>query len=597
MKPGYRLYLTFFSLSLLLYACGGGGGGGGGNPPPTLPAPSLSLASSRPGSLEFSWPRISGVTFYRLFENPDGVSGFTQVGGDLFQGGNVVQNTFIPVSAHLHDWANARYVLEACDFDGCSKPSNEVTTTSAMLSSIRYLKASNPDANDVFGKSLASASVSSSVVVGAEIEASAAKSVNFDKFGGDQFDNSAPGAGAAYLGSRYYKASNTEANDFFGSSVGYATTGDVAVGASGEDSATTGVTGANIDEADNSAPGAGAVYVYDDFITYFKASNTDAGDGFGTSLAFREDGATLAVGAPGEASTATGIDGNQADNSIVGAGAVYVFSKPGGWQQQAYIKASNSGTNDRFGESVALSTDGNTLVVGAPGEGSNATGINGNQADNSTNGSGAVYVFTRSGSTWSQQAYIKASNTGADDGFGAALAISGDGNTVVVGAEGEDSAATGVNGNQSDNSANGSGAAYVFTRTGSTWSQQAYIKASNTEMFDSFGSAVAISTDASTLAVGADGEASAAIGINGNQTDNSAFLAGAAYVFSNSGSGWAQTAYVKASNTEANDMFGHAVALNLDGSRLHVGAIFEASGSLSDQTDNSSPLAGAVYVY
>ena len=84
----------------------------------------------------------------------------------------------------------------------------------------------------------------------------------------------------------------------------------------------------------------------------------------------------------------------------------------------------------------------------------------------------------RSGTIWSQQAYLKASNTGADDAFGCSVAVSGD--TVVVGAIGEDSNATGVNGNQSDNSAYDSGAAYVFVRSGTTWSQQAYLKASNT---------------------------------------------------------------------------------------------------------------------
>ena len=84
----------------------------------------------------------------------------------------------------------------------------------------------------------------------------------------------------------------------------------------------------------------------------------------------------------------------------------------------------------------------------------------------------------RSGTTWSQQAYLKASNTEVGDGFGFSVAISGD--TVVVGAHEEDSNATGVNGDQADNSAADSGAAYVFTRSGATWSQQAYLKASNT---------------------------------------------------------------------------------------------------------------------
>ena len=101
-------------------------------------------------------------------------------------------------------------------------------------------------------------------------------------------------------------------------------------------------------------------------------------------------------------------------------------------------------------------------------------------------GSGAAYVFVRSSGTWVQQAYLKASNTGASDSFGESVAVSGD--TIVVGAVLEDSNATGVNGNQNDNSASNSGAAYVFVRNSMTqqWSQEAYLKASNTEAGDGF---------------------------------------------------------------------------------------------------------------
>lgn len=127
-----------------------------------------------------------------------------------------------------------------------------------------------------------------------------------------------------------------------------------------------------------------------------------------------------------------------------------------------YGKASNTGANDRFGTALALSTDGSTLAVGAVFEDSNATGVNGNQGNNSTSRSGAVYIFTRSGSAWSQQAYVKASNTGAGDQFGFALALSADGNTLAVGATEEDSNATGVGGNQVGNSALSSGAVYLY---------------------------------------------------------------------------------------------------------------------------------------
>ncbi|MFN0205467.1 MAG: FG-GAP repeat protein, partial [Planctomycetota bacterium] len=227
-----------------------------------------------------------------------------------------------------------------------------------------------------------------------------------------------------------------------------------------------------------------------------------------------------------EDSSATGVNGNQSDNTALDAGAAYIFVRSGTtWNQQAYLKASNTETDDNFGSRVSVS--GGTVVVGAYKEDSSATGVNGDQSDNSAVWSGAAYVFERSGATWSQQAYLKASNTGGDDRFGWSVAISG--STVVVGAIYEDSNATGVNGNGADNSVTNSGAAYVFVRSDTTWSQQAYLKASNTGPGDLFGYTVAISGD--RVIVGAVFEDSFATGVNGNQVNNIITDSGAAYVF------------------------------------------------------------------
>ena len=131
--------------------------------------------------------------------------------------------------------------------------------------------------------------------------------------------------------------------------------------------------------------------------------------------------------------------------------------------QQAYIKASNTDADDYFGTTVFLSTDGNTLAVGTASEDSNATGIDGDQNNNSdTNSSGVVYIFTRSADSWSQQTYIKASNTDADDYFGSSISLSADGSSLAVGAYGEDSNATGINGDQISNSSTRSGAVYLY---------------------------------------------------------------------------------------------------------------------------------------
>jgi hypothetical protein len=198
--------------------------------------------------------------------------------------------------------------------------------------------------------------------------------------------------------------------------------------------------------------------------TYLKPSNTGADDYFGIAMALSADGTTLAVAAIHEDSAATGINGDQTSNAATNSGAVYVFIRNGTWQQQAYLKASNTDADDNFGVSVALSADGNTLAVGASGEDSRP----GNPADNSLTDAGAVYIFIRAGTTWTQQAIVKASNADAGDFFGSAIALSGDGNTLAVGAPDEDSVATGVGGNESSNTAMNSGAAYVFTRSGQT---------------------------------------------------------------------------------------------------------------------------------
>jgi hypothetical protein len=402
----------------------------------------------------------------------------------------------------------------------------------------------------------------------------------------------------------YIKASNTGSGDSFGQNVALSADGStLAVGVRYEDSGAIGIGG---NQTDNSAPNAGAVYVFIRNGTmwsqqaYLKASNTDADDNFGTAVALSADGSTLAVGAVLEDSAATGIGGNQADNSAMNAGAVYVFTRSGvTWSQQAYVKASNASAGDIFGAYVALSADGSIMAVSAEYEGSAASGINGNQADNSAPEAGAAYVFTRDGITWSQQAYVKASNTGAGDSFGAPVALSADGSMLAVGAYREDSAAIGIGGNQSDNSSPSAGAVYMFIRSGTMWSQQAYVKASNTGAEDSFGSSVALSADGSTLAVGAPGEDSAVTGIGGNQSDNSAADAGAVYLFARNGTTWTQQSYIKASNTGANDYF-FISSLSADGSTLAVGAYLEdsaATGIDGNQADNLAPDAGAIYVF
>ncbi len=223
---------------------------------------------------------------------------------------------------------------------------------------------------------------------------------------------------------------------------------------------------------------------------------------------------------------------------------------------------------------------------------------------------GAAYVYTRSGTTWTQQAVLSANQPGGTDFFGESVAISGD--LIIVGAPGEQSNATHVYGNAADNSHSKAGAAYIFKRSGTTWTQQAYLKAHNTRAGSRFGSSVSISgttavvgsgiskTDWSGTSAFTDpaGESSNAKGINGNGNDTSAPVSGAAYVYEFSDNIWKFDAYLKASNTDADDSFGYAVAT--DGQLIVVGAPGEdsaATGVNGNQADNSLSAAGAAYVF
>ena len=470
-----------------------------------------------------------------------------------------------------------------------------LTVTRGLAGQEAYVKASNTDAFDDFGHDVAIDG--DTLVVGALAEDSEATGIN-----GNQGSNAKENSGAAYVFVRsgsvwsqqaYLKAANTDMGDLFGSTVAIA--GDtVVVGASYEGSKATGIGG---DQGDNSAPESGAAYVFVRNGTtwsqqaYLKAANANAGDHFGSSVAI--DGDTVVVGASGTYSMATGIDGNQGDNSKEDSGAAYVFVRTGTvWSQQAYFKASNTDAGDAFGQSVAIA--GDTVVVGAWNEDSKATGVDGNQGDNSAPDSGAAYVFVRHGQVWNQQAYLKASNAAAGCLFGVSVGIAGD--TVVVGAHWEDGSAVGVDGNQGDNLVPDSGAAYVFVRSGTTWSQQAYLKASNAAAGDWFGGAVAIAGD--TVVVGAWREDGQATGIDGELGAGLAPDSGAAYVFVRSGTTWSQQAYLKASNTTANDWFGWSVGIA--GDTVVIGAPLEdskATGIGGDQGDKSAGNSGAVYIF
>ncbi|GAA5530954.1 hypothetical protein Hgul01_04778 [Herpetosiphon gulosus] len=339
---------------------------------------------------------------------------------------------------------------------------------------------------------------------------------------------------------------------------------------------------------------------------YFKPTQVSIADAMGWSVAV--DGDTLVVGVPHEDSSTAGVQNSATptvDEAVLDAGAVYVFVRTGTtWSQQAYLKASQVSAEDGFGTHVAI--HGDTIVVGAPHEDSSTTGVQNSATptvDEAALDAGAVYVFVRTETIWQQQAYLKASQVSPADMVGTSVAITGD--TIVVGATGEASSTAGVQNSATptvDETTPEAGAALVFTRNGTTWSQQAYLKASQVSAGDIFGKYVAIADD--TIVVGAPQEDSSTVGIQHSATptvDEAALDAGAAYVFVRSGTMWNQQAYLKASQVSAGDIFGWSVAV--DGETIVVGVPHDDSSTTGIQNsatptvDEASIDAGAASVF
>jgi deoxycytidylate deaminase len=592
------------ALSLILIGCGGGSS----NPPMTTPpasAPTLTIASSVK-ELQLSWGSVIGATSYKLFENPDGASGFTEVGSAISG-----TSTTVSITDFAFDWPNALFAVEACNSSGCSAMSKQASAQTAMLGSIGFFKPSNTKGNMVFGDAMAFSADGKTLAVGARGEASEATGIN-----GNQTDTSQPDSGAVYVYTStdgtwsqqaYVKASNSDAFYNFGGAVALSNDGNtLAVGSLGESGSSTGINGSQTQTCVQCYYG--AVYIFTRSGStwtqqaYIKAAVADAMQYFGDAVSLSGDGNALAVSIPGDASDATGINGNPNNSTDPGAGAVYVFTRSGStWAQVAYVKTTNTSAGQGLGTSLALSNDASTLAVAAPGE--NAPGLVADPNNPPPPASGAIYIFTSAGGSWSQQAHLYPSNAQFGQSFGRAVALSSDGNALAVGATGDPSNATGLNGNQTDTSDFAAGATFLFTRSSEVWTQQAYVKPSNTQADQLFGSAVALSGDGTVLAVGAVGESSAAAGINGNQFDTSLNAAGAAYVFKQSSGQWAQLAYVKASNPRFSPSalnFGFALALDAAGDALAVSSPSEPSGATGidgSQTDKSALDAGAVYVY
>ncbi len=255
------------------------------------------------------------------------------------------------------------------------------------------------------------------------------------------------------------------------------------------------------------------------------------GDGFGTSVALSADGNTALIGAPG---------------NDFRKGAAWVFTRSGStWTQQGGKLTPTGATgNPWFGYTVALSGDGNTALIGGWLD---------------ENWKGAVWVFTRSGSTWAQQGEKLTANDEDGEGmFGTNVTLSADGNTALIGGWNDDSVKSG------NLDYSGKGAAWIFTRSGSTWTQQAPKLTANDEAGNGkFGTIVALSANGDTALIG---------GWNDDHSE------GAAWIFTRSGSTWTQQGPKLTGGGETGEgRFGVAVALSADGNTALVGGLADNS--------------------
>tara|TARA_Y100000389_G_scaffold192779_1_gene220656 strand:+ start:101 stop:1855 length:1755 start_codon:yes stop_codon:yes gene_type:complete len=385
------------------------------------------------------------------------------------------------------------------------------------------IQASDADGYDDFGNAISITPDGGTIIVGAH-----------------RNDTGGTNNGAAYIftlsGSTWSQQAQIQAADAgsmdeFGKSVDISENGNTAIVGSWHE--------------DTGGSNAGAAYIFTRSGTSWSQqakiqhSGATQFDQFGSAVSITNDGNMAIIGA----------QGYDDQVNFISAGGAYIFTRSGtSWSQQAQLLPSNPTSGDEFGWGVSISkSNGDTAIVGSPKE------------DTGSSNAGSAYIYTRSGTSWSQQAQIQASDRGSNDNFGNAVSISDDGNTAIIGSPYEDSGATNT------------GAAYIFTRSGTTWSQQAKIQASDLPGGGQFGMSVDIKGDGDTVAVGAQ---------NANNG------AGYAYIFTRSGSSWTQEVKIQASNAGPSDQFGCSIAISE--SSVVVGAYSE---------DTTADESGSAYIF
>jgi trimeric autotransporter adhesin len=552
---------SVFGIGFIALLLGGCGGGSGNPPPVAVPAATTLSISAAVKTLNFSWTPSVGATTYRLLVDINGTSSFTEVGADIVAP-STTSAQFINVSEL--NWPSAQYRIDSCNASGCNSSASK-GVSDLMLQAMGVLTASNGEISDHFAYALALSGDGKTLIVGATQHQIRAEVYVFTLTGGTWVQQTIISDPTPLNGGQ------------FGFAVAISADGNtVAIGAPSESG---GGHGINSDPTDPSAEYSGAAYVYTrsesqwSMQAYVKNSVDERSLAFGSSVALSASGDLLVAGAPNDDLCGTGVDPTGCTGGTDASGTVYSYRRTGTvWADDAYFKASNPDFSDYFGFAVAVSGDGNTMMVGAIFEAGGVGGINGDQSDNSVQQAGAAYVFGYANGAWTQQAYVKSQNPSAQGGFGCSGALSQDGSTLVIGECQNPSNASGVNGNSADTSLRAAGAAFIYTRTANAWTQQAYLKASNPVVAGRFGTSVALTSDGSTLLVGGIGDSSAAKGVDGDQADISIGQSGAAYLFRRAGSIWSQTSYLKPAADSVTGNFGVSAGVSNNGDTLAIGA-------------------------
>ncbi len=353
-------------------------------------------------------------------------------------------------------------------------------------------------------------------------------------------------SGATWTEQQKLTASDAADNDYFGYSVAISSDGNSAIiGAYGRNGAGTSRGGVYIFTR------SGTTWTEQQQLT---ASDAADDDWFGWSVAISDEN-TMLVGA-------------SAENGLgISRGAVYVFARSEVlWHEHQKLAASDAADNDYFGNSVSISLDGNTAIVGSQ------------KADAVYTDAGAAYVFTRSGTTWTEQQKLTAPDAGTSDTFGRSVSVSSDGNTTIVGAIYEDTA--GAN----------SGAAYVFTRSGATWTEQQKLTASDAADNDYFGYSVAISSDGNSAIIGATNSDVAASNAGVAEIFSLyAYGQGEANYYTKGELGWGLSETIEEGSIDSDISFGTSVKLSDDGTVMAISAPWKNKNSLA--------AAGEVLVY